>query len=91
MYFVNEDDCTKAVKDALKSHRDAIYEIAEAAIRLCNEDTDLDFVADGIVEDICEMVWYNSEEEPDPDVADMRARAEYENVYVDMAKERGLF
>lgn len=91
MYFVNENECTKAVKDALKSHRDAIYELAEAAIRLCNEDADLDLVAEGIVEYLCDTVWYNSDEEPDPDVADMRARAEYENVYVDMAKEHGLF
>lgn len=90
MYFNNEQECNEEVARVLNGHKDAIYELAEAVLRLCNDDADLDLIAEGIVEDLQEVVWYNSDEEPDPDVADMRARAEYENAYVDMYKERGL-
>ena len=91
MHFTSEGRCNEVVKAAVMPHKDAVYELARSVIGLCNDDTDVDLVAAGIVECLCETVWYNSDEEPDPDMADMRARAEYENVYVDMAKEHGLF
>ena len=90
MYFINERECNDEVALVLKGHKDAIYELAEAVMKLCNDDTDLDLIAEGIIEDLQEVVWYNSDEEPDPEVADMRARAEYENSALDARKERGL-
>lgn len=99
MYFENSDQCELSVRyhltqvqseawDKVLSELDALCKLADNPIDWGEERRNLENV---LIEVISEVIYDNSDEEPDPDVADMRARAEYENAYVDMAKEHGLF